>query len=64
MELPRLTRRAVGSLVGAIAGVEPAASLVAEIHQRSEGNPFFAEVLLDRQEQPGLPESLRDLLLN
>jgi DNA-binding CsgD family transcriptional regulator len=63
MELPRLTRRAVGSLVGAIAGVEPAASLVAEIHQRSEGNPFFAEVLLDRQEQPGLPESLRDLLL-
>src|SRR5262245_20427990 len=63
MELPRLTRRAVGSLVGAIAGVEPAASLVAEIYQRSEGNPFFAEVLLDRQDQPGLPESLRDLLL-
>ena len=63
MELPRLTRRAVGSLVGAIAGAEPAAGLVAEIHQRSEGNPFFAEVLLDRQEQPGLPESLRDLLL-
>jgi len=63
MELPRLERREVGSLVGAIAGVEPAASLVAEIHQRSEGNPFFAEVLLDRQDQPGLPESLRDLLL-
>src|SRR5215472_3120204 len=63
IELPRLTRRAVGSLVGAIAGVEPAASLVAEIYQRSEGNPFFAEVLLDRQDQPGLPESLRDLLL-
>jgi len=63
MELPRLTRRAVGSLVGAIAGAEPAAGLVAEIHQRSEGNPFFAEVLLDRQDQPGLPESLRDLLL-
>jgi ATP/maltotriose-dependent transcriptional regulator MalT len=63
MELSRLTRRAVGSLVGAIAGVEPAASLVAEIHRRSEGNPLFAEVLLDRQDQPGLPESLRDLLL-
>lgn len=63
MELPRLTRRAVGSLVGAIAGAEPAASQVTEIHQRSEGNPFFAEVLLDRQDQPGLPESLRDLLL-
>ena len=63
MELPRLTRRAVGSLVGAIAGAEPAAGLVAEIHQRSEGNPFFAEVLLDRQDQPGLPESLQDLLL-
>ncbi len=63
MELPRLTRRTVGSLVGAIAGAEPAAGLVAEIHQRSEGNPFFAEVLLDRQDQPGLPESLRDLLL-
>jgi DNA-binding CsgD family transcriptional regulator len=63
MELPRLTRRAVGSLVGAIAGAEPAASLVAGIYRRSEGNPFFAEVLLDRQDQPGLPESLRDLLL-
>jgi len=63
MELSRLTRRAVGSLVGAIAGVEPTASLVAEIHRRSEGNPLFAEVLLDRQDQPGLPESLRDLLL-
>ena len=63
MELPRLTRRAVGLLVGAIAGAEPAAGLVTEIHQRSEGNPFFAEVLLDRQDQPGLPESLRDLLL-
>ena len=36
---------------------------MAEIHRRSEGNPFFAEVLLDRQDQPGLPESLRDLLL-
>ena len=63
MELSRLTRRAVGSLAGAIAGAEPTASLVAEIHRRSEGNPFFAEVLLDRQDQPGLPESLRDLLL-
>ena len=63
MELSRLTRRAVGSLVGAIAGAEPAASLVAEIHRRSEGNPLFAEVLLDRQDQSGLPESLRDLLL-
>ena len=63
IELPRLTRRAVGSLVRAIAGVEPVGSLVAEIYRRSEGNPFFAEVLLDRQDQPGLPESLRDLLL-
>jgi len=63
IELSRLTRRSVGSLVGAIAGAEPAASLVAEIHRRSEGNPFFAEVLLDRQDQPGLPETLRDLLL-
>ena len=53
----------MGSLVGAISGAEPTASLVAEIYRRSEGNPFFAEVLLDRQDQPGLPETLRDLLL-
>ena len=64
MELPRLARRAMGSLIGAISGTEPAVGLVAEIHRRSEGNPFFAEVLLDRQDQPGLPESLRDLLLD
>src|SRR5580704_1636395 len=63
LELFRLERRGVGSLIGAISGVEPTASLVEEIYRRSEGNPFFAEVLLDRQDQPGLPESLRDLLL-
>jgi ATP/maltotriose-dependent transcriptional regulator MalT len=63
MELPRLSQRSTGSLIGAISGAEPAAALVAEIYRRSEGNPFFAEVLLDRQDQPGLPESLRDLLL-
>jgi ATP/maltotriose-dependent transcriptional regulator MalT len=63
LELSRLERREVGSLIGAISGAEPTASLVAEIYRRSEGNPFFAEVLLDRQDQPGLPESLRDLLL-
>jgi DNA-binding CsgD family transcriptional regulator/anti-anti-sigma regulatory factor len=63
LELSRLERRAVGSLIGAISGAEPTASLVAEIYRRSEGNPFFAEVLLDRQDQPGLPETLRDLLL-
>ena len=63
LELTRLTRRSVGSLIGAISGAEPAAALVAEIHLRSEGNPFFAEVLLDRQDRPGLPDSLRDLLL-
>jgi len=63
LELSRLERRGVGSLIGAISGVEPTASLVEEIYRRSEGNPFFAEVLLDRQDQPGLPESLRDLLL-
>jgi len=63
MELPRLARRAVASLIGAISGAEPAVGLVAEIHRRGEGNPFFTEVLLDRQDRPGLPESLRDLLL-
>ena len=63
LELSRLERREVGSLIGAISGAEPTASLVAEIYRRSEGNPFFAEVLLDRQDEPGLPESLRDLLL-
>jgi DNA-binding CsgD family transcriptional regulator len=63
LELPRLARRAVGSLIAAITGAEPPAGLVTEVHRRSEGNPFFAEVLLDRQDEPGLPESLRDLLL-
>jgi DNA-binding CsgD family transcriptional regulator len=63
VELPRLARRSVGSLIGAILGADAPEGLVAEIHRRSEGNPFFAEVLLDRQDQDGLPESLRDLLL-
>ena len=64
VDLPRLTRRETGQLVGRILGREPDPDLAGRLYARSEGNPLFAEELircadLDRD----LPESLRDLLL-
>jgi predicted ATPase len=52
--------------IGAILGAEPESTVVASIHERAEGNPFFAEELLAAGATgPGdqLPASLRDVLL-
>ena len=52
--------------IGAILGAEADATVVASIHERADGNPFFAEELLAAGATgPGdqLPASLRDVLL-
>ncbi len=65
LDLPRLTRREGRELMARLLGREPDPELVARVYARSEGNPLFLEALLRRDEmlEPGLPESLRDLVL-
>ena len=64
--LTRLTADQTGALLEAIEGVPADPDLVARIHRRSEGNPFFVEELLLAETEPsgsGLPSTLREILL-
>jgi ATP/maltotriose-dependent transcriptional regulator MalT len=65
LELPRLTRREARELTACLLGRELGPDLAARLYGRSEGNPLFLEALLRRGDMldPGLPESLRDLVL-
>jgi len=65
LDVPRLTRREGRELMAALLGHEPDPVLADQVFARSEGNPLFMEALLRNREplDPGLPESLRDLLL-
>ncbi|HSK26360.1 MAG TPA: AAA family ATPase [Jiangellales bacterium] len=66
VEVPRLTRDEVESLLTAILGHDPAPGVVEDVHRRSEGIPFFVEELAgcsDTLLGGELPDSLRDLLL-
>lgn len=67
LELPPLRDDETRELVAAIVGGEPPDGLADRIHDRSDGNPFFIEELLASDglgaRSPGLPPSLRDVLL-
>jgi DNA-binding CsgD family transcriptional regulator len=64
IDLRRLTRRELTELLTGILGHAPAPGLVADVWDRSDGNPFFAEELAAAHaEGTQLPEALRDLLL-
>jgi DNA-binding CsgD family transcriptional regulator/tetratricopeptide (TPR) repeat protein len=65
LTLPRLTRREGHQLMARLLGCEPGPELAERVFARSEGNPLFIETLLgsDALLDPGLPESLRDLVL-
>ncbi len=65
LEVPRLTRREGRELAAALLGREPDPELADRVFARSQGNPLFMEALLrsDALLGPGLPESLRDLVL-
>jgi DNA-binding CsgD family transcriptional regulator len=66
MELPRLARHDTTELAAGILGRQLAADVAEALYHRSEGNPLFVETLLDGDGELscGLPESLRDLLLD
>lgn len=63
MDLSRLGRADVVSMLAALDGPRPTAELVDVIHRRSEGVPFYVEELamMDRA-GTGVPESLRGAL--
>ena len=63
IDLSRLGRAEVASMLAALSGPRPTAELVDQIHRRSEGVPFYVEELamLDRV-GTGVPESLRGAL--
>jgi DNA-binding CsgD family transcriptional regulator/tetratricopeptide (TPR) repeat protein len=61
--LDRLSRTEVAELLAAILEAEPDADLVQRVHDRSEGNPFFAEELLAAGAEGSLPDTLRDALM-
>ena len=66
LSLAPLPVAAIQQLVEDILGTQASLALVAEIFERSQGNPFFAEELLAARTGAGgdrLPESLRDALL-
>ena len=65
LELAPFGASEVRLLVTGVLGADPGDELVASIHRRSDGNPFFAEELLaagSARPSGVLPSSLRDLL--
>jgi ATP/maltotriose-dependent transcriptional regulator MalT len=66
LDLPPLSRDHVAAQIAGILGQEPAPSLVTAVYARGGGNPLFTEALLspDGTISPGLPRTLRELLLD
>ncbi|MGH3443624.1 MAG: ATP-binding protein, partial [Nitriliruptorales bacterium] len=67
IELPRFDRREVAEQAAAILGIVPDDALLDDVCARSEGNPFYTEVLLaDAQSdrEPRLPPTIREILVD
>jgi DNA-binding CsgD family transcriptional regulator/tetratricopeptide (TPR) repeat protein len=65
LELEPFDAREVARLIEGVLGTVPGDELVASLHRRSDGNPFFAEELLASGQAEGghgLSPTLRDLL--
>ncbi|WP_458351608.1 helix-turn-helix transcriptional regulator [Micromonospora schwarzwaldensis] len=66
VELGRLDRDGTAAVLADLLGAEPTARVVDDVHERTQGNPFFIEELAAAGSPVGcavLPETLRDLLL-
>ncbi|MBM0280057.1 ATP-binding protein, partial [Micromonospora tarensis] len=66
VELGRLDRDGTGAILADLLGAEPPARAVDDVHDRTQGNPFFIEELAVAGNPIGcaaIPETLRDLLL-
>jgi class 3 adenylate cyclase/tetratricopeptide (TPR) repeat protein len=62
-ELAPFTRAELAQQVEGILGERPTGTLVDQLFQRTDGNAFYTEELLAAGGEPGLPASLRDVLL-
>jgi DNA-binding CsgD family transcriptional regulator/tetratricopeptide (TPR) repeat protein len=64
IELEPLSREELEAMIAAILGEPPSAELVDELFERSDGNAFFAEELLEaRVAGQAIPATLRDALI-
>ncbi|WP_308042600.1 AAA family ATPase [Micromonospora sp. PLK6-60] len=66
VELARLDRDGTAAVLTDLLGAEPPARGVDDVHERTQGNPFFIEELAAAGSPVGcatLPDTLRDLLL-
>ncbi|PWU55852.1 LuxR family transcriptional regulator [Micromonospora sp. S4605] len=66
VELGRLDRDGTAAILADLLAAEPAARAVDDVHDRTQGNPFFIEELAAAGDPIGcaaLPDTLRDLLL-
>ncbi|PGH42792.1 LuxR family transcriptional regulator [Micromonospora sp. WMMA1996] len=66
IELGRLDHDGTAAVLADLLGAEPAARAVDDVHDRTQGNPFFIEELAAAGGPIGcatIPETLRDLLL-
>jgi DNA-binding CsgD family transcriptional regulator/tetratricopeptide (TPR) repeat protein len=62
LDVEPLGDREVARLLAAISGTDLPDRLAAEVIERAEGNPFFAEELLAAVGDRGVPPALRDIL--
>lgn len=62
IDLRGLTRDEVGALVADATGRSQSWAVVDAVHRRSDGNPLFAEELIEVRDRDALPPALRDLL--
>jgi DNA-binding CsgD family transcriptional regulator/tetratricopeptide (TPR) repeat protein len=64
VELAPLSREELGALLEGILGEPPGALLLADLFERSDGNPFFAEELLAASSDGRvIPDTLREALM-
>ncbi len=66
IELRRFDLHEVAAQVGGIVGVLPRPELVATLHERGDGNPFFIEELVASRldgDDARLPETVRDVVI-
>jgi DNA-binding CsgD family transcriptional regulator/tetratricopeptide (TPR) repeat protein len=66
LELDRLDRDGTAEILAGLLGIEQSPRAVDNIHDRTQGNPFFIEELAVAGDPAGcadLPDTLRDLLL-
>ncbi|MET8351445.1 MULTISPECIES: AAA family ATPase [unclassified Micromonospora] len=66
VELGRLDRDGTAAILADLLGADPPPRAIDDVHERTQGNPFFIEELTVAGDPIGcaaLPETLRDLLL-